>query len=233
MLEGSEARLACRQRGGSADLGAAVAWYDAKEREVTPGLAKYWLERGEAWVNLTIRDAEWPGDGGIYRCAAANAVGSASLPIRLRVDRESWEGWGGPWGGLLGCMGVSPLLLGPVSPQGTRPPPTSPSASCGTREHAPRCGWSGGRRAPATSPASWCSGAKLRNPPAACPAPGKPPLATSSPTPATGAWGGWTQLWSTPSASWPSTTGQPGTPPRCRRQVKWAGDAAPYGQSRV
>uniref|UniRef100_A0A8B9LZ69 V-set and immunoglobulin domain containing 10 like 2 n=1 Tax=Accipiter nisus TaxID=211598 RepID=A0A8B9LZ69_9AVES len=87
VLEGSEARLACRQRGGSADLGAAVAWYDAKEREVTPGLAKYWLERGEAWVNLTIRDAEWPGDGGIYRCAAANAVGSASLPVRLRVDR--------------------------------------------------------------------------------------------------------------------------------------------------
>ncbi|XP_052642252.1 LOW QUALITY PROTEIN: V-set and immunoglobulin domain-containing protein 10-like 2 [Harpia harpyja] len=89
VLEGSEVRLACRQRGGSggADLGAAVAWYDAKEQEVTPGLAKYWLERGEAWVNLTIRDAEWPGDGGIYRCAAANAVGSASLPVRLRVDR--------------------------------------------------------------------------------------------------------------------------------------------------
>ncbi|XP_074892777.1 V-set and immunoglobulin domain-containing protein 10-like 2 [Buteo buteo] len=87
VLEGSEARLACRRRGGGTDLGAAVAWYDAKEQEVTPGLAKYWLERGEAWVNLTIRDAEWPGDGGIYRCAAANAVGSASLPVRLRVDR--------------------------------------------------------------------------------------------------------------------------------------------------
>uniref|UniRef100_A0A663F3R5 Ig-like domain-containing protein n=1 Tax=Aquila chrysaetos chrysaetos TaxID=223781 RepID=A0A663F3R5_AQUCH len=107
VLEGSEARLACRQRGGGGpDLGAAVAWYDAKEREVTPGLAKYWLERGEAWVNLTIRDAEWPGDGGIYRCAAANAVGSASLPVRLRVDRESWEGWGGgPLGWAFGVAG--------------------------------------------------------------------------------------------------------------------------------
>ncbi|XP_005058883.1 PREDICTED: V-set and immunoglobulin domain-containing protein 10-like [Ficedula albicollis] len=107
VLEGGEAQLACRQRGSSASLGAAVAWYDPKEREVTPGLAKYRLEQGEAWVNLTVRDAEWPGDGGIYRCTAThavrdaewpgdggiyrctatNAVGTASLPVRLRVDR--------------------------------------------------------------------------------------------------------------------------------------------------
>ncbi|KAM6370671.1 LOW QUALITY PROTEIN: V-set and immunoglobulin domain-containing protein 10-like 2 [Pluvialis apricaria] len=86
VLEGSEARLACR-RGGGANLGAAVVWYDPREREVTPGLAKYRLERGETWVNLTVLDAEWPGDGGIYRCTAANAVGTASLPVRLRVDR--------------------------------------------------------------------------------------------------------------------------------------------------
>ncbi|XP_068274236.1 V-set and immunoglobulin domain-containing protein 10-like 2, partial [Nyctibius grandis] len=89
VLEGGEARLACRRRGGgsSADLGAAVVWYDPKEREVTPGVAKYRLDRGEAWLNLTVRDAEWPGDSGTYRCAAANAVGTASLPVRLRVDR--------------------------------------------------------------------------------------------------------------------------------------------------
>lgn len=105
MLEGGEARLACRRRGGSANLGATVVWYDPKEREVAPGSAKYRLERGEAWVNLTIQDAEWPGDGGIYRCAAANAVGTARLPIHLRVDRESWEGWGGSQGGL-GVVGV-------------------------------------------------------------------------------------------------------------------------------
>ncbi|KAM6234881.1 LOW QUALITY PROTEIN: V-set and immunoglobulin domain-containing protein 10-like 2 [Spheniscus humboldti] len=87
VLEGGEARLACRWRGSGANLGATVAWYDPKEREVMPGLAKYRLERGEAWVNLTVWDAEWPGDSGIYRCAAANAVGTASLPVRLRVDR--------------------------------------------------------------------------------------------------------------------------------------------------
>ncbi|XP_054659127.1 V-set and immunoglobulin domain-containing protein 10-like 2 [Grus americana] len=87
VLEGGEARLACRRRGGGADLGARVVWYDPKAREVTPELAKYRLEREEAWVNLTVRDAEWPGDSGIYHCAAANAVGTASLPVRLRVDR--------------------------------------------------------------------------------------------------------------------------------------------------
>ncbi|XP_072774361.1 V-set and immunoglobulin domain-containing protein 10-like 2 isoform X1 [Taeniopygia guttata] len=87
VLEGGEAQLACRQRGGSARLGATVAWYDPMEREVTPGLAKYGLEEGEEWVNLTVRDAEWPGDSGIYRCTATNAVGTATLPVRLRVDR--------------------------------------------------------------------------------------------------------------------------------------------------
>ncbi|XP_032565449.1 V-set and immunoglobulin domain-containing protein 10-like 2 isoform X3 [Chiroxiphia lanceolata] len=87
VLEGGEALLTCRQRGTSARLSATVAWYDPREREVTQGLAKYRLEQGEAWLNLTVLDAEWPGDGGIYRCTATNAVGTASLPVRLRVDR--------------------------------------------------------------------------------------------------------------------------------------------------
>ncbi|XP_074018611.1 V-set and immunoglobulin domain-containing protein 10-like 2 [Numenius arquata] len=88
VLEGGEARLACRHSGGNGDnLGATLVWYDPKEREVTPGLAKYRLEQGETWVNLTVGDTEWPGDGGTYRCTAANAVGTASLPVRLRVDR--------------------------------------------------------------------------------------------------------------------------------------------------
>ncbi|XP_027511307.1 V-set and immunoglobulin domain-containing protein 10-like 2 isoform X3 [Corapipo altera] len=87
VLEGGEALLTCRQRGTSARLSATVAWYDPREREVTQGLAKYRLEQGEAWLNLTVLDAEWPRDGGIYRCTATNAVGTASLPVRLRVDR--------------------------------------------------------------------------------------------------------------------------------------------------
>ncbi|XP_068023367.1 V-set and immunoglobulin domain-containing protein 10-like 2 [Melanerpes formicivorus] len=87
VLEGGEARLACRRHDGGASLGASMAWYDPKQQEVTLGLAKYQLEQGEAWLNLTVQDAEWPGDGGTYRCAAANAVGTASLPVRLHVER--------------------------------------------------------------------------------------------------------------------------------------------------
>ncbi|XP_064029119.1 V-set and immunoglobulin domain-containing protein 10-like 2 [Pogoniulus pusillus] len=87
VLEGSEARLACRRHDGGASLGATMVWYDPKEQEVTLGLAKYQLEQGEEWLNLTVRDAEWPGDGGTYHCAATNAVGTASLPVHLRVER--------------------------------------------------------------------------------------------------------------------------------------------------
>ncbi|KAM9369936.1 LOW QUALITY PROTEIN: V-set and immunoglobulin domain-containing protein 10-like 2 [Phaethornis superciliosus] len=86
VLEGGEARLACR-RGGGVDLGATMVWYDPQEREVTLGMAKYQVEQGEAWLNLTVRDAEWPADSGTYRCAAANAVGTASCPVHLRVER--------------------------------------------------------------------------------------------------------------------------------------------------
>ncbi|KAM6312669.1 LOW QUALITY PROTEIN: V-set and immunoglobulin domain-containing protein 10-like 2 [Podargus strigoides] len=88
VLEGGEARLACRRGGGGgATLSATVAWYNPRGREVTPELPKYRLEQGEAWLNLTVHDAEWPGDSGTYVCAAANAVGTTSLPVRLRVDR--------------------------------------------------------------------------------------------------------------------------------------------------
>uniref|UniRef100_A0A8C3GGB7 V-set and immunoglobulin domain containing 10 like 2 n=1 Tax=Cairina moschata TaxID=8855 RepID=A0A8C3GGB7_CAIMO len=86
VLEGGEARLACRWCGVT-HLGAEMVWYDPQEREVPLGMAKYWLEQDEAWANLTVRDAEWPGDGGTYRCTAANAVGTTSLPVHLRVDR--------------------------------------------------------------------------------------------------------------------------------------------------
>ncbi|KAK2517813.1 hypothetical protein Q9966_014550 [Columba livia] len=87
VLEGDEARLACRRHGGD-NLGATMAWYDPREQEVTAGMAtKYHLERGRTWLNLTVADAEWPRDAGTYRCAAANTVGSASLAVRLRVER--------------------------------------------------------------------------------------------------------------------------------------------------
>ncbi|KAI6073131.1 V-set and immunoglobulin domain-containing protein 10-like isoform X1 [Aix galericulata] len=86
VLEGGEVRLACRWCGVT-HLGAEMVWYDPREREVPLGMAKYWLEQDEAWANLTVRDAEWPGDGGTYRCTAANAVGTTSLPVHVRVDR--------------------------------------------------------------------------------------------------------------------------------------------------
>lgn len=205
-------------------MGATMAWYDPREQEVTAGLAtKYHLERGRTWLNLTVADAEWPRDAGTYRCAAANTVGSASLAVRLRVERECRTGGGSPRGW---CFGVSPPVL---SPQGTRRPPTSPSASCGTHGRAPRCGSSGGHTALGISPALWCSGVRPRNCPGGWPGSGKRPPVTSSLSPVTGAWAGWTRQCSTLFGCWPSTTARPGTPRRCRRQVKLGGDALECG----
>ncbi|XP_010006411.1 PREDICTED: V-set and immunoglobulin domain-containing protein 10 [Chaetura pelagica] len=79
VLEGGEARLACRRRGSRADLGATLAWYDPEEREVTPGMAKYRVERGEDWVNLTVQDAEWPRDGVFF-------PGQWALPASLSTS---------------------------------------------------------------------------------------------------------------------------------------------------
>ncbi|XP_015739534.1 V-set and immunoglobulin domain-containing protein 10-like 2 isoform X2 [Coturnix japonica] len=86
VLEGGEARLACRHRGGT-ELGAELGWFDPQQREVPGSSTKYRLERGGAWANLTVRDAEWPRDGGSYRCSAANSVGTNSLRVQLRVER--------------------------------------------------------------------------------------------------------------------------------------------------
>lgn len=111
VLEGGEARLACRWCGVT-HLGAEMVWYDPREQEVPLGMAKYRLEQDEAWANLTVRDAEWPGDGGTYRCTAANAVGTTSLPVHLRVDRECVGGEGVAPEGSPGWTGDEPIPAG-------------------------------------------------------------------------------------------------------------------------
>ncbi|XP_037738015.2 V-set and immunoglobulin domain-containing protein 10-like 2 [Chelonia mydas] len=85
LFEGGEVRLACALQGPH--LGSEVFWFNNKHQVVRPDAARYRLQQGDAWFNLTIRDTEWMRDSGTYRCVAVNAVGNATVPIRLRVKK--------------------------------------------------------------------------------------------------------------------------------------------------
>ncbi|XP_077695759.1 V-set and immunoglobulin domain-containing protein 10-like 2 [Eretmochelys imbricata] len=85
LFEGGEVRLACALQGP--DLGSEVFWFNNKHQVIRPDAARYRLQQGDAWFNLTIWDTEWMRDSGTYHCVAVNAVGNATVPIRLRVKR--------------------------------------------------------------------------------------------------------------------------------------------------
>ncbi|XP_075765385.1 V-set and immunoglobulin domain-containing protein 10-like 2 [Pelodiscus sinensis] len=85
LFEGGEARLACALQGPH--LGSEVFWYNNRRQVVRPDTVRYRLQQAGAWFNLTVRDTEWLRDSGTYQCAAVNAVGNASLPIRLHVKK--------------------------------------------------------------------------------------------------------------------------------------------------
>ncbi|XP_067422909.1 V-set and immunoglobulin domain-containing protein 10-like 2 [Emydura macquarii macquarii] len=85
LFEGGEVQLACALQG--AHLGAEVFWYNNRRQVIRPDAARYRLQQGDAWFNLTIRDTEWMRDSGTYHCAAVNAVGNATVPIALRVKK--------------------------------------------------------------------------------------------------------------------------------------------------
>ncbi|XP_074832839.1 V-set and immunoglobulin domain-containing protein 10-like 2 [Carettochelys insculpta] len=85
LFEGGEAQLACTLQGPH--LGSEVFWYNNKHQVIRSDTARYRLQQGSAWFSLTIRDTEWLRDSGTYHCAAVNAVGNATLPIRLHVKK--------------------------------------------------------------------------------------------------------------------------------------------------
>ncbi|XP_038236329.1 V-set and immunoglobulin domain-containing protein 10-like 2 [Dermochelys coriacea] len=85
LFEGGEVQLACALQGPH--LGSEVFWFNNKHQVIRPDAARYRLQQGDAWFNLTIRDTEWMRDSGTYHCAAVNAVGNATVPIRLRVKK--------------------------------------------------------------------------------------------------------------------------------------------------
>ncbi|CAM4666297.1 unnamed protein product [Lepidochelys olivacea] len=85
LFEGGEVRLACALQGPH--LGSEVFWFNDKHQVIRPDAARYRLQQGDAWFNLTIQDTEWMRDSGTYHCVAVNAVGNATVPIRLRVKR--------------------------------------------------------------------------------------------------------------------------------------------------
>nr|XP_042707942.1 V-set and immunoglobulin domain-containing protein 10-like 2 [Chrysemys picta bellii] len=85
LFEGGEVQLACALQGPH--LGSEVFWFNNKHQVIRPDAARYRLQQGDAWFNLTIRDTEWMRDSGTYHCAAVNAVGNTTVPIRLRVKK--------------------------------------------------------------------------------------------------------------------------------------------------
>ncbi|XP_019402439.1 PREDICTED: carcinoembryonic antigen-related cell adhesion molecule 5 [Crocodylus porosus] len=85
LFEGDEVQLGCMLQGPH--LGSEVFWYNNKNQVIRPDAQKYKLQQSGTWFKLTVRDTEWPGDSGTYRCAAVNAVGNASLPISLHVKK--------------------------------------------------------------------------------------------------------------------------------------------------
>ncbi|XP_025021959.1 V-set and immunoglobulin domain-containing protein 10-like 2 [Python bivittatus] len=85
LFEGGEVQLACLLQG--AYLGSEVFWYNNKNQAITASTRKYQLQQENTWFNLTLKDTEWMWDSGIYRCAAINAVGSASATISLQVKK--------------------------------------------------------------------------------------------------------------------------------------------------
>lgn len=90
LFEGGEVRLACALQGP--DLGSEVFWFNNKHQVIRPDAARYRLQQGDAWFNLTIWDTEWMRDSGTYHCVAVNAVGNATVPIRLRVKSMAGQG---------------------------------------------------------------------------------------------------------------------------------------------
>ncbi|XP_053861601.1 V-set and immunoglobulin domain-containing protein 10-like 2 [Malaclemys terrapin pileata] len=85
LFEGGEVQLACTLQGPH--LGSEVFWFNNKHQVIRPDAARYRLQQSDAWFNLTIRDTEWMRDSGTYHCAAVNAVGNTTVPIRLRVKK--------------------------------------------------------------------------------------------------------------------------------------------------
>ncbi|XP_053125016.1 V-set and immunoglobulin domain-containing protein 10-like 2 isoform X2 [Hemicordylus capensis] len=85
LFEGNEVQLACHLLG--AYLGSEVFWYNNRNQVIRADARKYRLQQENAWFNVTLRDTEWMKDSGVYRCAAMNAVGNASVSINLQVKK--------------------------------------------------------------------------------------------------------------------------------------------------
>ncbi|KAM4652086.1 V-set and immunoglobulin domain-containing protein 10-like 2 [Discoglossus pictus] len=85
ILEGNDVQLTCYLK--EANPVSEIIWYDNKNKQIIPDSQKYGVLQEKGWSNLTIREAEWNVDSGLYRCMALNAVGNSSLLIRFRVQK--------------------------------------------------------------------------------------------------------------------------------------------------
>ncbi|XP_032905439.1 V-set and immunoglobulin domain-containing protein 10-like 2 [Amblyraja radiata] len=85
VFEGSDVHMTCVLK--AAYPATEIAWHNNRNESIWLKPKKYQLHHEAFWSNLTIRETDGDVDNGTYWCTAVNVVGSATMGIKLRVNK--------------------------------------------------------------------------------------------------------------------------------------------------